>query len=69
MAEYKIVGYTWDSALKHGYVHSSGYASHSAEKFEAPAAAEDLTRYARDGWRVVNSWRTDKGTIWFVLER
>ena len=66
MAEYKIIGYKWDNAVVLPSVYSSGY---SAKKYEATAAEEDLSCYARQGWRVVNSWRTDTGTIWFVLER
>lgn len=66
MAEYKIVGYKWDNASTLPSVYSGGY---SAKKYEANAAADDLSYYGSLGWRVVNSWRTDTGTIWFVLER
>lgn len=66
MAEYKVVGYKWDSAMQHPNVHRGGY---EAKKFESPAVSDDLTSYAQYGWRVVNSWRTDSGLVWFVLER
>ena len=66
MAEYKIVGYKWDSARQLQTVFNN---DQTVKKFEASAAAEDLNSYAREGWRVVNCWRTDSGLTWFVLER
>ena len=64
--EYKVIGYNWINSMRHSNVYASGY---EANKYESPAVSADLTSYAQYGWRVANCWRTDSGTIWFVLER
>ena len=65
MAEYKIIGIKWDNART---LSSTYYDGQTIQRYEAPAASEELSEYGRLGWKVVNCWRTDSGTVWFVLE-